>query len=243
MMSMRRCAELLLLVSSIGCATFQDCEYRAAQKCRAHRAWWFAGDERCSSIPWSHYSCGWRHGYTDVLMGGDGECPPVPPQHYWSHKFQSEHGEIAIENWYSGYHDGAAAAIASCRDRYHPVPISGTFRQCYPSCLSSDQATYPLGRTILGMKQRPQYADDEDELMDTPAGSGDPDSSEEKTPSQTGTTSTGETTIPPSPLTLKLNSDIKSVKRTSGSWIKTSSTQSRLSDPMLLGFNQNTRFD
>lgn len=150
-MHTRRCIELLLIFSSIGCVTFQDSEYRIAQRCRAGIAWWRKSEERCSSNPCSHYSKGWRQGYMDVLMGGDGTCPPVPPYHYWSFKFQTERGEEAIGDWFLGYQHGGASAMASGRSQYHPVPISGGFRQYSSSCLPSDFAPYQLGRSSLGL--------------------------------------------------------------------------------------------
>lgn len=147
----RRCIELLLAFSSIGCVAIQDHEYHLAQKWRAGVAWWCKSEERCSSNPCSHYSKGWRQGYTDVLMGGDGTCPPVPPPCYWSFKFQSERGEEAIGDWFLGYQHGGASALSSGRNQYHPVPISGFFRQESPTCLPSDFAPYDLGRSTLGV--------------------------------------------------------------------------------------------
>ena len=167
-MSLGHCLRVLLIFSSVGCVAFQDCEYRLAQKCRASRAWWYSCDERCSSNPWSHYSFGWKQGYSDVLMGGDGTCPPVPPHHYWSHKFQSENGEVAIGSWFEGYHHGAAAALASCRGQFHPVPLSDNFRQFSGGCLPSDHAPYALGRTALGTKQRTAHLTPDDGTLDEP---------------------------------------------------------------------------
>lgn len=169
-MSLGQCFRILLIFSSVGCVAFQDCEYRVAQKMRASRAWWYSCDERCSSNPWSHYSFGWKQGYADVLMGGDGTCPPVPPHHYWSHKFQSENGEIAIGNWFEGYHHGAAAALASCRGQFHPVPLSDNFRQFSGGCLPSDFAPYAVGRTAVGTREVPlresSDSDDSDEAIE-----------------------------------------------------------------------------
>ncbi|WP_010581592.1 hypothetical protein [Schlesneria paludicola] len=88
-------------------------------------------------------------------MGGDGTCPPVPPHCYWSFKFQSERGEEAIGDWFQGYQHGGASALSSGRNQYHPVPISGVFRQYSPSCLPSDFAPYELGRSSLGLTNPP----------------------------------------------------------------------------------------
>ena len=151
-----------LFLSIAGCAAFQDCEYSCAQSFRSHKAWWCNPCERTSSIPWSHYSCGWRQGYRDVLMGGDGQCPPVPPPRYWSHKYQSCQGEAWIECWFSGYQDGANAAIALCEGGQHVVPFSHTFKQDCFDCLSSDMSPYPYGRTSLGLRPNRHKKDDDE---------------------------------------------------------------------------------
>lgn len=153
-MVIRRCIELLLIVSSVGCVSFQDCEYKFAQNWRAHRAYWECSEDYFGTRMGFHFARGWKKGYSDVLMGGDGQCPAVPPQCYWSHKFQSEWGEAAIEDWYQGYAQGAATALASGREHYNEVPRSDYFRQCSPSCLSSDYAEYDYGKSVLGLQDR-----------------------------------------------------------------------------------------
>ena len=153
-MVIRRCIELFIIVSSIGCVSFQDCEYRFAQNFRAHRAYWSSCDDLFGTRMGRHYARGWKKGYADVLMGGDGQCPAVPPQCYWSFKFQSEAGAAAIDEWYQGYSQGAAEALASGRDQYHGVPRSDYFRQCSPSCLSSDYSEYDYGKSVLGIQAK-----------------------------------------------------------------------------------------
>ena len=239
-MFIRRCVELLLLISASGCVAFQDCEYRMAQKCRAHRAWWCGCDQPCSCNPYSHYSFGWRRGYTDVLMGGDGECPPVPPQCYWSHKYQSENGEIAIENWYQGYSHGASAALASCGDRYHPVPISDSYRQCNPDCLSGDHAPYDFGKTILGLRRWPHEPVDE-ASHSKPAASPSPpaskdsyDGDDEDSPAPAEATPSSELTIPPEPLT---ESPAKQTSRSPGKWVRPASLTKSFSNSFFQKMN------
>lgn len=174
-MSIGRCTPLLLLLSTVGCVSFQDFEYRTAQECRAHCAWWLCPNERCSSNPCSHYSCGWRRGYADILLGGDGTCPPVPPQCYWSHKYQCEAGEIAIQEWFQGYRDGGAAGLESCGDLYHPVPMSDEVRVYRAGALPVDRAAYPYGVTHLGPSRHnePARPNTPYELPDVPASPGD----------------------------------------------------------------------
>ena len=204
-MNIKRCIELCLIFSSIGCVAIQDCEYRVAQRFRAGCAWWQNCEERCSSNPLSHYSKGWRQGYADVLMGGDGTCPPVPPYHYWSFKFQNQYGENAIGDWFLGYQHGGASALASGRSQYHPVPIAGGFGQYSSSCLPSDFAPYELGRSSLGLRNLPPYqggastdteqSDDEPNATDS-SGQRQSDSGG---PSQKTTSSTDERPATPLP--------------------------------------------
>lgn len=157
-MSLRQCCGMFFIALISGCATFQDSEYKTAQYWRSHCAWWRNPCDRCSANPVSHYSKGWRQGYADVLMGGDGTCPPVPPHCYWSHKFQNCYGEQAIDDWFKGYHDGANSGLASGRGTYHTVPISDMYRQD-GGCLPADDSPYPHGRTTLEVRNvEPQAA-------------------------------------------------------------------------------------
>lgn len=151
-MVIRRWVGLVFLLNCFGCASFQDHHYQAAQNFRAHFAWWCCPEDRCSANPWSHYAHGWRAAYTDVLMGGDGRCPPVPPQTYWSSKYQDEVGDAIIDDWFHGYRDGSASAMASCGDRFHPVPTSQEAQICLPQCLPTDGAPYPYGKTLLSVE-------------------------------------------------------------------------------------------
>lgn len=156
-MVIRRCIELFVIVSSVGCVAVQDCEYRLAQNLRAASAY----RSSCDSGMGYHFASGWKKGYADVLMGGDGQCPAVPPQCYWSHKFQNERGEAAIEDWFQGYSQGAAVAQASGREHYHDVPRSDYFRQCTPTCLSSDYSEFDYGKSVVGVSKKelaPQVA-------------------------------------------------------------------------------------
>ncbi len=148
-MTGRKLALSLLAICLSGCICFQDTEYEAAQRLRAHYAWWFCDFEKCSCNPWSDYSSGWRRGYGDVLLGFDGEAPPVPPKRYWSHKYQSEAGLCAIDCWFAGYRDGADAALSVCGAQYHEVQSSPLFQQFKPNSLSPDRAPYDQGKTTV----------------------------------------------------------------------------------------------
>lgn len=169
-----------------GCASLQDHEYRLAQNARAHTAWWVSPSQRCSWNPASHYSCGWRVGYRDICMGGDGQCPPVPPPAYWKHDFQTELGQACVDSWFEGYADGAAAAVADCRHTLNPVPFSPQFRSECPTCLPADQAPFPHGRTLLGVKPVPPKRAPRTADYETP-----PEATEEVGPSSSITPAAG----------------------------------------------------
>jgi hypothetical protein len=45
-----------------------------------------------------------------VIHGGDGEPPPVPPQHYWKESFRTTEGQVRVHDWFNGYRFGAQTA-------------------------------------------------------------------------------------------------------------------------------------
>jgi hypothetical protein len=107
-----------------GCAATQDYHYNLTQRCRADMAW-------CSNFGiWSgcsrDYHDGWKRGYYDMSTGQCEAPPAVPPHHYWSPKYQSLEGRAAIDDWYSGWQDGATAAVQDGRPFFHALPTSPT---------------------------------------------------------------------------------------------------------------------
>jgi hypothetical protein len=115
---------LLLGLSLCGCATLQDYHYNVVQRCRADSAFkesygWWSG---CSH----DYQDGWKQGYYDLSTGQCEELPATPPHKYWNAHYQSLDGRAAIEDWYSGWQDGATAAVQDGRPYFHPVVASPT---------------------------------------------------------------------------------------------------------------------
>lgn len=122
---MRVCfVPLLLGLSLCGCATLQDYHYNIVQKCRADSAY------KENHGLWSHcsrdYQDGWKQGYYDVSTGQCEELPATPPHKYWHAHYQSLEGRAAIEDWYSGWQDGATAAVQDGRPYFHPIVASPT---------------------------------------------------------------------------------------------------------------------
>ncbi len=58
--------------------------------------------------------CGFLDGFADYLdAGGNGNPPPLPPRRYWRTEHENPDGYQAMQDWYRGYAQGAAAAQAS----------------------------------------------------------------------------------------------------------------------------------
>ena len=123
-------ARALLLFSALvalqsGCAGTQDFLYRRAKRDLASDAWKVCGDQNASALYYKDYRKGWKQGYYDVATGSCGVIPPVPPQKYWSAKYQTAPLCNAVSVWYRGYEFGAIAA-ESCAEGYrHNVPSYG----------------------------------------------------------------------------------------------------------------------
>lgn len=80
-----------------------------------HRRWAReAWAHTCAASP-EPYSPYFAQGFTDgfldyVEAGGTGEPPAVPPRRFWTAKFQTYEGRLAIEDWFAGFRQGAAIA-------------------------------------------------------------------------------------------------------------------------------------
>jgi hypothetical protein len=122
----------LLLLSSAGCNAIQDqvisCETSTRNMVLAEKGW----------MNWSscykdvdyklHFSKGFREGYTNVLEGGKGCQPTLPPRCYWKPQFQSPVGRAKTNAWFDGYSHGATAAQQDGFGNLQQLPISPTAR-------------------------------------------------------------------------------------------------------------------
>lgn len=108
-----------LFLSLCGCTSLADCKYELRQKIRTSQAWHeFDGcNDQCFTCD---YHDGWKKGYYDVLTGGDGRPPVVPPKRYWKPPVFAEHDPTRQNDWYTGYQDGAACA--KTQPDFHYVP-------------------------------------------------------------------------------------------------------------------------
>ena len=107
---MRRLTTAILLMAIVsgltGCAAICDGfismemdlrNHVLAQKAWGHWSWAYSELEH----PW-HFSKGFKAGYENILNGGSGCQPTIPPQCYWKPHFQTLEGKCCIYAWFDG---------------------------------------------------------------------------------------------------------------------------------------------
>lgn len=122
----------LLLVSATGCTAIQDSCIEAETSMRNHvlasKAWahwsWCYDD---LDYP-AHFAKGFKAGYEDVLAGGKGCQPTLPPRWYWKPCYQSPEGRCKIAAWFDGFSHGAVAAQQDGYGNLGELPLSPTAR-------------------------------------------------------------------------------------------------------------------
>ncbi|MCP4173907.1 MAG: hypothetical protein GY758_24395 [Fuerstiella sp.] len=127
-------ATLLLAIASglTGCAAICDgvisIETDVRNDVLAKKAWghwsWVYGD---IDHPW-HFGKGFKEGYVNVLNGGSGCQPTIPPQCYWKPCYQTLEGRSKIHGWFDGFSHGALAAKQDGYGDIGQIPISPTAR-------------------------------------------------------------------------------------------------------------------
>lgn len=123
---------LMLVCSATGCHALNDHVIDAEMDLRncvlAQKAWgeWsWCYDELDHPV---HFAKGFKDGYRDVLEGGNGCQPTLPPQCYWKPQFQTPEGRCKINAWFDGYSHGALAAKQDGYGNLQELPISPTAR-------------------------------------------------------------------------------------------------------------------
>ncbi|MEP3478546.1 MAG: hypothetical protein ABJZ55_04805 [Fuerstiella sp.] len=122
----------LLLVAISGCSSMFDsvinCEMAIRNKVLSQKAWghWSWCYENLD-YPY-HFAKGFKAGYTDVLDGGSGCQPTLPPQCYWKPAYQSPEGRSKTNSWFDGFSHGALAAEQDGYGDLGEIPISPTAR-------------------------------------------------------------------------------------------------------------------
>ncbi len=122
----------LLLISSAGCSAIQDhCitfETNTRNTVLAEKGWmnWASCYENVNYK--LHFAKGFKDGYTNILEGGKGCQPTLPPRCYWKPHFQTPEGKAKTNAWFDGYSHGAVAAQQDGFGSLQQLPISPTAR-------------------------------------------------------------------------------------------------------------------
>ena len=127
-------ATLLMVIMSglTGCAAICDAvidlETDVRNDVLAQKAWghwsWVYDD---LDYPW-HFAKGFKAGYQDILYGGSGCQPTIPPQCYWKPCYETPVGKSKIYAWFDGFSHGALAAKQDGYGDMGQIPISPTAR-------------------------------------------------------------------------------------------------------------------
>jgi hypothetical protein len=123
----------LLLLGATGCNAIQDycidVETSSRNCILSHKAWchwsWCYED---LDYP-HHFAKGFRAGYENILEGGKGCQPTLPPRWYWKPCYQTPEGRCKIAAWFDGFSHGAVAAQQDGYGALGEIPISPTARQ------------------------------------------------------------------------------------------------------------------
>ena len=124
---------IMLLTLSIalgGCASLTDSVVSVemcirnqvlAQKAWGHWSWCY--DKLDNSFD---FACGFKAGYRDILEGGNGCQPTLPPKCYWKPQHQTPEGRCKVHAWFDGFSHGALAAKQDGYGDMGQIPISPT---------------------------------------------------------------------------------------------------------------------
>lgn len=114
----------LLVVSSTGCLRYAEWSNELRVKKLAHKAYRQRYEFDPGFKDARHFERGWKAGYTEVALGGDGNPPTFPPVPYRSFKYRNPEGHQIIDLWFDAYREGASAAIGEGVQHFHQLPTS-----------------------------------------------------------------------------------------------------------------------
>jgi len=132
-----RIAMAAILCFGAGCAAMQDCvidyEVQGRNLILSQQAWgeWSWCYDNLQE-PF-HFAKGFKAGYRNILEGGKGCQPTLPPKCYWKPHYQSPAGRCKINAWFDGFAHGALAAQQDGYGNLNEIPISPTARMNFES--------------------------------------------------------------------------------------------------------------
>ncbi|MEY3176279.1 MAG: hypothetical protein RLZZ436_4193 [Planctomycetota bacterium] len=122
-----------LLMTATGCSSLHDYVIQTETSIRngilAQKAW---GEWSWCYDDLDHpmdFATGFKAGYRNVVGGGQGCQPTLPPRCYWKPCYETPSGREKINAWFDGYSHGALAAHQDGMANLSELPISPTARQ------------------------------------------------------------------------------------------------------------------
>ncbi|MEZ6063869.1 MAG: hypothetical protein R3C19_26275 [Planctomycetaceae bacterium] len=152
---------LLLAVTAVftGCSSmtdhFIDCEIKCRNTIIAQKAWneWsWCYDELDHPF---NFAKGFKAGYLDILNGGKGCQPTLPPKCYWKPSYHGPEGQCMVDAWFNGFSHGALAAQQDGYGNISQIPVSPTCRMNLRMASAPPQANVfpvaqPMGSLPMG---------------------------------------------------------------------------------------------
>ncbi len=143
----------------VGChqlqSDYNDCVTAKRDTMQAQMAWWRCHKAYKGQIDYlQDFGAGFRAGYLDILNGGAG-CPPtLPPENYWYVKYQNATGKERIAAWFAGFSEGVAVATSEGVRGQNYIPLS-PFRQAQMQSWAHGPSGDPIG-TAPAMPAHPE---------------------------------------------------------------------------------------
>ena len=112
------------------CRDFRECiddqmaDY--THRALAEKAWIRQRPKYCGMQYIREFKDGFIHGYLDVATGGDGCTPSLAPSKYWGWRYQSPHGQTAVNAFFQGFPIGAKAADEDGVGFWQQIQTSGS---------------------------------------------------------------------------------------------------------------------
>jgi len=127
----------VLFLSAAGCSAIQDhciSFETSTRNCVLSEKGWLRWSSCYDQTDHKfHFAKGFKEGYQNILEGGKGCQPTLPPRSYWKPCYQTPVGRSKIAAWFDGYSHGAVAAQQDGYGNLQQLPISPTARSNWMS--------------------------------------------------------------------------------------------------------------
>lgn len=156
---------------------------------------WRRWNDMFKDQPYQHdFATGFRSAYVDMINGGSGEPPVLPPRGYWRHCYRSARGRERANAWFLGYRFGAISAEQDGAGNWYELPINlhpedlpEDERALYSDPIIIENTSEPVPGPRL-LEQYPSPAEENIHIIPSPemvypeAGDPESDASDEEPP-------------------------------------------------------------